>query len=43
MKARVRLRSQALEEYNKLKDTVKKEKAKGVTSSENITLLRSID
>ena len=43
MKARVRLIGQALEEYTKLKELVKKEKAKRITSSENITLLRSID
>jgi len=43
MKARVRLREQALEEYNKLKEAVKQENAKGVSSSENITLLRSIE
>ena len=43
MKARVRLIGQALEEYNKLKEIAEKEKAKGIKSSENITLLRSID
>ena len=43
MKARVRLIGQALEEYNKLKEIIEKEKAKGTESSENITLLRSID
>lgn len=43
MKARVRLIGQALEEYSKLQEIVAKEKDKGITSSENITLLRSID
>jgi len=41
--ARVRFIGQALEEYNKLKETVKQEKSKGVNSSENATLLSSID
>ncbi len=43
MRARVRLIGQALEEYNKLKDITGKEMAGGITSSENISLLRSID
>lgn len=43
MRASVRLIGQALEEYNLLKEVVEQENAKGVASSENITLLRSID
>ncbi|MFH1586670.1 MAG: hypothetical protein ABID38_02340 [Candidatus Diapherotrites archaeon] len=43
MKARVRIRGQALEEYDRLKETVKKEHEKGTEKSENITLLRSIN
>ena len=43
MKAKVRLIGQALEEYNKLKEAVKEEEKRGITSSENVTLLRSID
>lgn len=43
MKARVRLIGQALEEYRQLQAVAKKEKTKKITSSENITLLRSID
>ena len=42
MKARIRLKGQALEEYERLKELVKGEEAKGITSSENATLLRSI-
>lgn len=43
MKARVRLIGQALEEYNKLKEAVKEEEKKGIKSSENATLFRSMD
>ena len=43
MKAGVRLIGQALEEYNRLQEAAEKEKDKGIASSENITLLRSID
>ncbi len=43
MKARVRLIGPALEAYEKLKELAKKENEKGITSSENITLLRSIE
>lgn len=43
MKARVRLMGQALEEYNKLKEAAKEEEKRGIKSSENATLLRSID
>ncbi|MFH1234010.1 MAG: hypothetical protein V1493_00140 [Candidatus Diapherotrites archaeon] len=43
MKARARLTGQALEEYNQLEEAVREEKAKGATSSENMTLLRSIN
>ena len=43
MKARVRLIGQALEEYDKLRETVKEEKKRGTTTSENSTLLHSID
>ena len=42
MNARVRLQGQALEEYNALKKVVEREEAKGIKSSENATLLRSI-
>ena len=43
MKARVRLIGQGLEEYEKLKEAVKEEEKRDITSSENATLLRSID
>ncbi|MFH1391956.1 MAG: hypothetical protein ABIH20_06605 [Candidatus Diapherotrites archaeon] len=43
MKARIRLIDQAREEYEKLKEIVKVEKAKGIKGSENQTLLKSID
>jgi len=43
VKARVRLIGQALEEYNKLKAVVKDEQERGISSSENQTLLRSIE
>lgn len=43
MKARVRIIGQALEEYNKLKEAVKEEGKRGIKSSENVTLLKSID
>jgi hypothetical protein len=43
MKARTRLIGQALEEYNRLEESIRAEKAKGIASSENITLLHSID
>jgi mRNA-degrading endonuclease RelE of RelBE toxin-antitoxin system len=43
MKARVRLIDQALEEYKRLKKTVKEEEKKGINSSENQTLWRSIN
>lgn len=43
MKARVRFRGQALEEYNKLNEAVGKEHEKGIEKSENITLLCSIN
>lgn len=43
MKSRVRLIGQALEAYNKLKECVREEKQKGTESSQNQTLLRSID
>jgi len=43
MKARVRLMGQALEEYNALKEIADNEKRSGVSGSENISLLRSID
>lgn len=42
MKARVRLTGQALEEYERLKKLVTEEEAKGIKSSENQTLWRSI-
>jgi len=42
MKARVRLIGQALDAYEKLKELAQNENEKGITSSENITLLRSI-
>ncbi|MBU2100274.1 hypothetical protein KKG83_02710 [Candidatus Micrarchaeota archaeon] len=43
MNARVRLIGQALQEYNKLKEAVKKEIQQGLTSSSNQSLLRSIE
>jgi hypothetical protein len=43
MNSQVLLRGQALEEYNKLKQIVKEEKAKGINSSENQSILRSIE
>jgi hypothetical protein len=43
MKSRILLKGQALEEYNKLKKIVEKEKNKGINSSENQSLLRSIE
>lgn len=43
VKARVRLIGQALEEYNMLKEMVRDEKSRGIESSKNQTLLRSID
>ena len=43
MKARVRLAGQALEEYERLKKLVLEEELKGIKSSENQTLWRSIN
>ena len=43
MKARVRLTGQALEEYERLKILMAEEEAKGIKSSENRTLWRSIN
>ncbi|MBI4043868.1 MAG: hypothetical protein HY393_03610 [Candidatus Diapherotrites archaeon] len=43
MKARVRLTGQALEEYERLKKLVTEEESKGIKSSENQTLWRSIN
>ena len=39
MKAKVRMRYQALDEFNKLKKIVSQEEKEGIKSSENITLL----
>ena len=43
MKAHIRLIGQALQEYERLEKATKQEKQKGITSSENQTLLRSIN
>jgi len=42
MKAQIRLINQAKEEYENLTSVVETEKAKGIKSSENQTLLKSI-